>query len=329
MRGLIFFTLLLVVGKLQAQQMPQFTQVALNRSLYNPAYIGFEPQTTISLGGRWQMIGFGNEPQSAFLNFEKDLKIKSKPIYNPALRVSVEIPDDNRTQKSKFSHSIGGQLSSDRYGAFRSFQFAGLYGAHYQVNNSLKFSGGLKLGISNNGFNADKAQVLNVLNPELPYQGGDAEYDEFTAKNWNTNIINLGAGINVQYQNFFIGVAANQLTKDAIRFGSSNVNFNLTSHLFFLTGYNFELTEEFKLLTTAVVKKMSPAPASFELSAIGNFGDALFAGVNYHHKAAVGLIVGFQVNSAFRVGYSFDVSTNRIIQSSFGGHEIVLNYRFK
>jgi len=328
MRLVLLIVSLLVIVSIQAQQMPQFSQVALNRSLYNPASIGMEQKTMLTLGGRWQMIGFGNEPQSAFLCFEKNLKIKSKPIYNPAMRVSTPIPDDNRSLKSKFSQSIGGQLTSDKYGAFKSFQLAGLYAAHYQVNSLLKFSGGLKLGISNNGFDAEKAQVLNVTNPELAYQGGDVEYDEFTAKKWNSNIVNLGLGLNVQYGNFFIGAAANQLTKAAIQFGRSNVNFNLTSHLFLMTGYNFEITEEFKILTTAVVKKMSPAPTSYEFSAIGNFGDALFAGVNYHHKASVGLIVGFQVSSAFRIGYSFDASTNRIIQSSFGGHELVLNYRF-
>lgn len=328
MRIALFIITFLAIGTLQAQQMPQFSQVALNRSMYNPAYVGMESKTMLTLGGRWQMIGFGNEPQSAFLNFEKNIKIKAKPIYNPAMRVSMPIPDDKRTLKSKFSQAFGGQLSSDKYGAFKSFQLAGLYAAHYQITSLLKVSGGLKLGISNNGFDADKAQVLNVSNPAIVYQGGDTEYDEFTAEKWNSNIINLGVGVNVQYGNFFVGASANQLTKDAIQFGRSNVNFNLTSHLFLMTGYNFEITEEFKVLTTAVVKKMSPAPTSLEVSAIGTFGDALFAGVNYHHKATVGLIVGFQVSSAFRIGYSFDASTNNIIKSSFGGHELVLNYRF-
>jgi type IX secretion system PorP/SprF family membrane protein len=328
MRIALFIITFLAIGSLQAQQMPQFSQVAMNRSLYNPAYVGYEPKTMITLGGRWQMIGFGNEPQSTFLNFERNIKIKAKPIYNPSMRVSMPIPKDNRTQKSKFSQAFGGQLSSDKYGAFKSFQLAGIYAAHYQITSLLKVSGGLKLGISNNGFDADKAQVLNVSNPAIGYQGGDTEYDEFTAEKWNANIINLGLGVNVQYGNFFVGAAANQLTKDAIQFGRSNVNFNLTSHLFLMTGYNFQITEEFKVLTTVVVKKMSPAPTSLEVSAIGNFGDVIFAGVNYHHNATAGVLVGFQVSPVFKIGYSFDASTNTIIKSSFGGHELVLNYRF-
>lgn len=328
MRIALFIISILAIGSLYAQQMPQFSQVAMNRSLYNPANLGMESKTMLTLGGRWQMIGFGNEPQSTFLNFERNIKIKARPIYNPSMRVSMPIPVDNRTQKSKLSQTFGGQLSSDKYGAFKSFQLAGLYAAHYQLTSLIKISGGLKFGISNNGFDADKAQVLNVSNPALVYQGGDAEYDEYTADKWNTNIVNLGVGVNLQFGNFFIGTAANQLTKDAIQFGRSNINFDLAMHLFLMTGYNFEITEEFKVLTTVVVKKMSPAPASLEVAAIGTFGDALFAGFNYHHNATVGLIIGFQVNSAFRVGYSFDASTNKIIQSSFGGHELVLNYRF-
>lgn len=329
MRISLFLFGLLIIGTTQAQQLPQFSQVALNRSLYNPAFIGDEQATVLTLGGRWQMIGFGQEPQSAFLNFEKNLTIKPKPIYNPYMRISVPITEGLKPKKSKFSHSVGGQLSTDKYGAFRSFQLSGLYGAHYQFTNSLKVSGGLKLGVSNNGFDADKAKVLNLQNPENPYTGGDTEYDQFVSGKWNTNIINIGAGINVQYEKFFISVAANQLTKDVIRFGNSNVNFNLKSHLFFITGYTFELTSEVKLKTTAVVKIMQPAPISIEGSAIADIGSAFFAGLTYHHNASAGLIVGFQVNEKFRVGYALDVPTTGIYKSSLGGHELVLNYRFK
>ncbi|NCA19754.1 MAG: type IX secretion system membrane protein PorP/SprF [Crocinitomicaceae bacterium] len=80
MRISLFLLGLLIIGTTQAQQLPQFSQVALNRSLYNPAFIGDEQATILTLGGRWQMIGFGQEPQSAFLNFEKNLTMKPKPI---------------------------------------------------------------------------------------------------------------------------------------------------------------------------------------------------------------------------------------------------------
>jgi type IX secretion system PorP/SprF family membrane protein len=328
MKILLYTFCLLIAGSSLAQQLPQYTQAALNRSLYNPAFVGDEQQMIATAGGRWQMIGFGNEPRTAFLGLEKGIAVKKKPVYNPAFRISREIPDENNFQKRKFSHGWGAQLIADNFGAFRSFQLAGLYGAHYQVNPDLKVSGGVRLSYNNNSFDAGKAQVLNPLNPTEEYGGGDAEYDAYTDGGRNTNFIHLGAGFNVQYQKFFIGASANQLTKDAIRFGSTGVNFDPTMHFFVMTGYTFDINSEVTLRTFATIKKMRPAPTSFELTAIAGFGESLFAGLNYHHQSSLGFIVGFHVSRNFRVGYAFDVPTTPLNQFSFGGHELVLNYRF-
>lgn len=328
MRAVIFLATWCLVGAAFSQQLPQYTQAALNRTLYNPAFIGDEQKMEASAGGRWQMIGFGNEPRTAFLTFEKGINVKKKPVYNPAFRISREIPNENNFQKRKFSHGWGTQLIADNFGAFRSFQLAGLYGAHYEISRDLKVSGGLRLSFNNNGFDAGKAVVLNPSTPTEEYAGGDAEYDAYTDGRPNTNFIHLGAGLNVQYQKFFIGASVNQLTKDAIRFGATGVNFDPTMHFFVMTGYTFEFNSEFSLRTIATVKKMRPAPTSFELAAIANIGESLWAGLNLHLKSSVGFIVGFNVTNNFKVGYALDVPTTSLNKFSFGGHELVLNYRF-
>ncbi len=311
-----------------AQQLPQFTQAVLQKNLYNPAFTGENPEMQIGLTGRWQMIGFGNEPQTALLTFEKGIRIKEKTIYNPSLHISQEIPEDHNREKRKFSHGFGGQLGIDNYGAFKNLQLAGVYGAHYQFTPLLKLSAGIRMSFNNNSFDPAKAVVLNPSNPSQVYSGGDSEYDAFTAGRRSMNFLHFGAGINLTFQNFFIGVAANQLTKDAVKFGSSGANFSPQTHLFLMTGYKFEINSEFSFQTIAVLKKMQPAPLSMEFCLLGNFGESLFAGVNYHHNASAGLIVGFNVNEHFRVGYALDVPTTKLNRFSFGGHELMLTYRF-
>ena len=328
MRKLISFFTLLAAFSVKAQQLPQYSMVVLNKSLYNPAYIGSTHGMSLGLGGRWQTVGFGGEPRSGYLTFEKSLNIREKERVNPGIRISSPIPESETLNKNKFSHGIGGQMVMDKTGAFGSFQLAGLYGAHYQVNKSLKISAGARLSWTNNNFDAAKAVVLNPNDPAAIYQGGDTEYDEFIAGKWNANYMHFGAGINVQYQNFFMGVSANQLSKGAIRFGSSNVNFDPKLHAFLITGYNFDISSEFKLQTTVIVKSMQPAPASFEFNAMASIGESLFAGLNYHHKASAGFFVGFNLNEKFRVAYALDVPTTRLNKFSWGGHELSLNYKF-
>ncbi|MFY7943496.1 MAG: type IX secretion system membrane protein PorP/SprF, partial [Crocinitomicaceae bacterium] len=71
----VFFGLSL---SLKAQQIPQNSQFALNPALLNPAFIGIEEGTEILVGGRWQMLGFGDEPRTAFGLYSKRLKTKEK-----------------------------------------------------------------------------------------------------------------------------------------------------------------------------------------------------------------------------------------------------------
>ena len=313
---------------LNAQQLPQYTQFANNQSFYNPSFIGINKTNNVTVGGRWQMLGFGNEPRTAFGLFSKCIKLKEKETFNPALRISREIPAPSDNEKNKFSNAIGAQVGLDQYGAFRTFNINGLYALHFQVNRLFKVSGGLKLGFNNSSFDASKAVVLNITDSKLTYQGGDEEYDQFISGRQNATFLNVGAGAVIHYSDFFIGFSADQLSQNAIQLGNSSVNFNSFTHYFFSAGYHFEINEAFKLTMVTQFKKMRPAPISTDFSIIANYGESLFFGLNYRHKAAVGIIAGLNINEKFSLGYSVDFITNKLNNSSNGGHELILSYKF-
>jgi type IX secretion system PorP/SprF family membrane protein len=312
----------------EAQQLPQYSQFAQNQTLYNPAFIGNQEKKEISIGGRWQMLGFGDEPRTAFGLYSQQLKTKTKIVVNPSLPISREIPKNSDDKKNKFSHGIGAQVSMDKYGAFGALELNGIYAFHFRVNKQLKLSGGAKLGIVNNSFDASRAIVSNVSDPTLIYQGGDTEYDEFISGKTNNKQLNLGIGGVVNYGNFFVSAAANNLIGNLIKFGNSSANFQTTPHLFISTGYKYSIGDALSINTVVLLKKMQPAPLSTELSIIANFEDNLFGGLIYRHKSAIGITGGFDINAKFRLGYSIDFSINRIRNVSNGGHELFLRYRF-
>jgi type IX secretion system PorP/SprF family membrane protein len=321
----VFFGLSL---SLKAQQIPQNSQFALNPALLNPAVIGIEEGTEILVGGRWQMLGFGNEPRTAFGLYSKRLKTKEKELPNPALNIGREIPETEKKEKTKFSQAVGAQISLDKYGAFGAFAINGLYACHVQINRAFTFSGGAKLGLTNNSFDASRAIVSNILDPSQSYQGGDAEYDQFIAGRTNNSNMNLGVGIKIKYNDFFIAAAADQLTENSVEFGNSSANFETKKHFFVSTGYNINVSDVIKLKAIAQFKKMQPAPLSSELAVIAEFDENLFAGMVYRHNAAVALIGGFNINDKFRLGYSIDFTINKLNNASNGGHELTLKYRF-
>ena len=322
----LFFCGLSILVK--AQQLPQFTQFAQNQALLNPAFIGTNEDREINLGGRWQMLGFGNEPRTAFGLYSQQLKTKEKEIINPSLPISREVPEAEKDEKRILTQAVGAHVGVDKYGAFGTFELNGLYAIHYKLTKKLKLSGGAKLGFSNNSFDPSKAIVANLNDPTLSYQGGDLEYDEFIIGRTNNLRLNLGLGGAIHYADFFIAAAVNNITGDLIELGTSQVNFQPTPHLFLSTGYNHSIGQTMSINTTLLLKKMSPAPLSTELSIVANFDENLFGGLVYRHKSAIGVTGGFNINDKFRLGYSVDFSINKVRYASNGGHELILRYRF-
>jgi type IX secretion system PorP/SprF family membrane protein len=313
---------------INAQQLPQYSQFAQNQALFNPSFIGLQEEKEIHVGGRWQMLGFGDEPRSAFGLYAQRIKNKVKETPNPSIPISKEIPETNKDEKQKFSHAFGTLVSLDKYGAFGTFQLNGLYAAHYNLTKQVKLSGGIKIGLANNSFDASRAIVANLTDPSLSYQGGDEAYDQFISGRTNSSRLTIGLGGAIYYSDFFIGASACNLIGDAVQFGNSTASFQTTPHLFLTSGYRYIINDELSLSAVLLLKKMQPAPLSTEVSVVANFGENLFGGIIYRHKSALGITGGFDINDKFRLGYSLDFAINKLRNVSNGGHELILRYRF-
>jgi type IX secretion system PorP/SprF family membrane protein len=181
---------------------------------------------------------------------------------------------------------------------------------------------GTRVGLSNNTFLKDRAQVLNIVDPSLGYN--DATYDQFYANSSNKYILDIGAGFYLYSKNAFFGVSADHLSKDFVEFGSGTANFNTQMHMNFTAGYKFPLNENLTLMPAALVKLMTPAPVSIEGSMQLEYKEWLWMGVSYRHTDAVIGMVGLNISERFKFGYSYDFSISPIKQYTSGGHEIVL-----
>ncbi|MEY4573176.1 MAG: hypothetical protein RLZ10_2460 [Bacteroidota bacterium] len=331
MKYIILLSSILFTTFCFSQQIPQYSQFINNPQLYNPSCIGLVKQSTLSLGGRWQMLGFGSEPRTAFLDGHLKLKGIEKDKINPGLRFNEDSVSNNidSITSISFEHFVGGQLIVDYYGAFRRTSLNALYSLSFTINNDWKGLIGTSIGFSNFGFNSTKAQVLNTTDPTQSYAGGDSEYDGFVSGSLNKNSIDLGLGLTLMNESFIFGIAANQLSKSSLDLNTNNsVFFDQRIHWNALVGYTYSIDEMLDLQGMIIVKKMMPSPISLEMCVKATFPNSLWAGLHFRNRSSIGLMGGMFINNKFQLGYSIDFSTNKIRNFTNGGHELIISYRF-
>lgn len=290
--------------------------------MVNPAAAGIYDFVDITMSGRWQWMGLDDAPRTAYLSGTSLLSKKPKVRYNPALRTSGGPVRNPEIKTGKLKHAIGGQVLLDQYGAFRRLNFSGTYAIHLPLSENYNLSFGTRLGLSNNTFLSEKAQVLNVVDATQGYN--DATYDQFVSGQSNKYILDIGAGFYLYSQKMFFGVSADHLSKDFVEFGSGTANFNTQMHLMGTAGVKFPISDNLTLMPAVLAKMMSPAPLSIEGSLQLEYKEWLWMGVSYRHTDAVVGMVGLNISDRFKFGYSYDFSLSRFNDFSSGGHELVL-----
>ena len=83
--GFIFLIILFSVIKINAQQLPVYSQYMMNGFLLNPAIAGSDGYTSINLTAREQWLGLDNAPNTQAISFQTRLLrnsfiSKSKPV---------------------------------------------------------------------------------------------------------------------------------------------------------------------------------------------------------------------------------------------------------
>lgn len=298
------------------QQLPQFSQYQRNQYLVNPASAGVYDFVDVTLGGRMQWVGFGNAPNTAFATVTSPVSRTPRVPFNPALRISNGPIRNPEIKTGKLKHAVGGQLMMDQYGAFRKMYFGGTYALHIPVAKNYNLSFGTRLGLSNNTFLKDRAITLT---PEM-----DNTYLDYTSGGLNRYMMDLGLGLYFYSKDLFIGVAADEVTRDLVSFGTGTPNFDTQIHFNFNAGYKFPISTNLTLQPSVLVKFMNPAPVSIDGNLQLEYKEWLWFGLGYRHTDAAVVMLGANISNKFKLGYSFDYTLSRINKYSAGGHELVL-----
>lgn len=275
---------------LLSQQLPLYSEYTFNTLEINPAYAGFRDAVNITTMFRKQWTGFKTAPQSTFISADM-------PIANKRVGIGIKLVDD----RDEITKTLGAQA---------------IYSFKIPTGDYSTIALGLQGGAFN--FKTDYTKI-DVIDPN----------DPSFSQNVNSTRLNFGTGIFFNTEKFFAGISSPNLVRNNLRKTNNTGEFSelkQNMHVYFNTGYVFELSNELLFKPSVLVRAVIGSPLSYDLSANFWIAEILSLGVSYRNQAAVVGLIDIKVLPELRLGYAYDHSISRLNLISKGSHEVILRY---
>lgn len=286
----LLFTISLSV---KAQQEPMVSQYMFNGLFLNPAYSGTHDYWTSTLSARTQWVSFDGAPNTII--------------------GAVDGPIAGKNM------GLGVILYHDRIGVSSQNTAIVNYAYHLRFKNKTRLSLGVNAGI--NQFRA-RLSELTIWD----------EGDEVFKNDLRSNIIpRFGFGAYYFADKFYVGFSiptllgyqkGNNFSVDVSRATFLHRHYLLTG------GYVFTLNESLKLKPSTLLKYLPGAPLQVDLNLGLLINETFWFGVSYRSGDAAALLIEYQSNNFFRIGYSYDITFSELRKYSHGSHEIMIGVDF-
>jgi type IX secretion system PorP/SprF family membrane protein len=295
MKKLILTLGIVVSGLLsQAQQIPLLSHYYYNQFVWNPALAGVQNygQAYLIYRNQWNKIPGAPITKA----FTLDGPLRSKNV------------------------GLGANLYQDNAGMFN--RTGGMISYAYGINFSdvSKLRLGMSLGFIDNRLNFTD---MIAKHPDDPF---------LQSANNNKTGFDANFGVNYNYKDFNFGVSIPQVLALDIKYQQptgDDVVYKNVRHFQINTSYVINtMDDKLKITPTAFVRITPNAPLQYDISAIANYREILWAGVMYRSKYAMALIAGTKLAKQFVLGYSYDLPVNSYKKYMVGAHEVIFGYQF-
>ncbi len=277
-----------------AQQSAVQSHYMFNHLLINPAYAGSHEYISTTLLYRKQWSG-----------------IEGAPVTQSA-SIHGLVP------KKKLG--LGFYLQQDKIGVTKQTDVYGNFAYHLDLNEG-RLAVGLQGGIT---YLKSELSKLSYYDPNDPIKTNNA--DDVT------NLLpNVGAGIYYYRSLFYTGLSAPFL----ISYNASktfDVDPGKPNHLnrryYFTMGGVIETEQEIKFKPSFLIKYEQNQNLQYDINLNVLIKNIFWLGASYRSKDAVVLLLEYQLNKKFRIGYSYDYTIGKLKNYNSGSHEIMLGYDF-
>ena len=312
---LLILIVLFPVGVVEAQNDPLFTQYMNNTIVTNPAYAGSHDVIQGIVLGRTQWVGFEGAPKTVVAGFHAPVR-----KYNLGLGVDVVSDKIGPVEESRFSFNTSYRikLSENKVDRVLVNKTNGKWTYRKKkerVDSYLAF--GLKATYSQFRLNSNPDEFVDNRDPLL--------------NSLSSNKINFGAGIYYYAPNFYFGVSVPQLLTNDISVTEEvqyHRDFNKLRY-YVSGGYVYTLSPSIKFKPTFMLRVVEGTRPLVELTPNVLFYDKLWLGMGYRFGGDITALLQYYLNPKIRIGYSYDLIANDLIQYNAGSHELSISFDLK
>lgn len=292
---ILFFTLLSYV--LFAQQDAQFSQYMYNQLDFNPGSAGSKEVINVALLSRQQWVGIPKAPASSVFSVNapiKPLKINSG--------IGVTILSDNIA----YNKNLGLKLT---------------YAYRMDVNNGM---GKLGIGISG-GFINNSLKGAQWIFPDET-QSNDPSVPDANDSGMS---FDMDLGVFYKTDNLYLGLSTTHLLQPKIKYKtSSSASFTNARHYYLTSGYSMALPNPLFDFQPSLLIGSDGSSMNVDLNSVLLYNKKIWGGVSYRVKSAVIGMIGIELMSGLKIGYSYDFSATDLHKYNNGSHEIMVGYSF-
>jgi len=300
---LILTAFLFTFLRVNAQQDPMYTNYMFNKLVYNPAFTGSNSEyicATFLYHNQW--LGFGGDDE--YVGIAPQTQTFS---------IHAPIP------RSNFLGGVGLFVISDKHG----FETRTTANITFSVKKYFNF-GTIQIGV-----NAGGIQGAVEGNWKPPQPGVDPELPPSGA---TSMVPDLGIGAYIFTSNrFYFGISSQHLLGGTFTFGTADINVERQSYI--TAGYNFILPSNPDIeIQPSILYKIDKAKQQLDANVNLLYKNKFYGGISYRQgspAADISLLLGMKLTPQLMFGYSYDLTTTKILNYSSGSHEVILKYCFK
>jgi type IX secretion system PorP/SprF family membrane protein len=279
---------LLIATAAFSQQDPIFSQYLMNPLVLNPAYAGINNNLNVTASYRAQWVKLEGQPQTLNLNGSSSVL-------------------DNKL-------GVGLTLLQDRVGNATISDFNASVAYKLKVSDEYSLSFGMQVGAL--GFKTDNSE-LTIRH------SGDAAFPDGATR---ASTVNLGAGAILKSEQWLVGLSVPRMLPTKINSGGQQFEL-YKQHFYLFASYAYILNEHINLKPSVLLRGVGGAPASVDINAAMTFNMIHTAGVFTRNFKTYGLLLQTLIKEKLRVGYVFELPTNKSVGPTFKTHEIVVGIR--
>ena len=285
--------------KIVAQQDKLITHFIYDKMSINPGKTGVDMYNSICATSlyrnQWDKVN--GAPNSAILNVEANLS-------------------------KFFPGGVGLAFYHDAIGFARQNNLLLNYSYPISIGNNGTLGIGVGVGIINYGVNPEWVPPSTLNDPDLPLG--------FAATNLDANL-----GLYYSGKDFNVGFSTTHLSetllKQSVTFNGATLdqNYQTARHYYLMGGKTFRKTlggdiDAQVLLRTDLVKFSADINARYIYSLEGD--KQIYGGMTVRTSDAFAIMVGYTPISNLTIGYSYDLTLNKLANISRGSHEMVVKY---